>query len=420
MKESLEDTIAAIATPIGEAAISVIRISGKSSIKIANKIFSGPVHKYKSHTVNYGKILAENNKKIDSVILLIMKAPKSYTGEDSIEIQCHGGVLITKKILNEILKKGARLAAPGEFTLRAFLNKKMDKISNFQKELIDIASNIEAILDFAEEDLDLIPKSKIKKEMKNLIKEMELLKNSFNDGKLLFKGINLAIIGTPNVGKSSLMNALMEKEKAIVTNIKGTTRDILEEKIILGSLHFNLIDTAGIGISKNRIEKEGIKRSKKTLQSADFILLVLDSSRKLSKEDFSLLEKTSFKKRLILWNKIDLNQKPPKIPYKNILYISAKKNIGITNLKKEIEKIVWKKGPPSNEEIILTKERHRNALKNSIDFLKKALKEINENSFLEIVASNVKDSLKNLKKIIGHDIEEDILSAIFSKFCIGK
>lgn len=446
-----QDTIAAIATAPGEAAISIIRISGKDALKIANQIFSRKIDLFKSHTVHFGKILDAQKKTIDSVLLTIMLGPNTYSGENSIEIHCHGGLLVTRKVLERILEAGARAAGPGEFTLRAFLNKKIDLVQaeavsslisannelalaaaenqlegalsktilEFQKELIDIAATTESWVDFSEDDLELENKNEIKERLFKLQKKMEHLSNTFHEGKILFEGLNLAIIGSPNVGKSSLMNVLCQKERAIVTPIPGTTRDTLEEKIILGKLHFNVIDTAGIRETQDVIEQEGIKRSKIALEKADIVLLVLDASKDLSSEDLELLKNLT-EKSIIVWNKIDLKKNKAPLNFKNIVDISAKENIGIDALKEKIEKMVFEKGAPSKEEVLLTKQRHKQALLEAIQFCGAAINGIEKDLSFEFISSDVRFCLNKLSSIIGQDITEDILTKIFSKFCIGK
>ena len=447
-----KDTITAIATAPGTAAISVIRISGKDTIEISNKIFSGPVDKYKSHTLHYGKILDDKKNVIDSVLLVVMLRPKSYTGEDSVEIHCHGGSLITQKVLQTVLNAGARAANPGEFTLRAFLNNKIDllqaeavqelisannelalkaaenqlegvlsaSIKKIQKKLIDIAAIIEAWIDFPEEDLEFASKDEIKNRLKIIKDKLEKLSDSFHEGNILFEGINLAIVGTPNVGKSSLLNVFCKKNRAIVTPISGTTRDTIEENIKLGCLHFKIIDTAGIRKTDQIIEKEGIERSKKAIKEADVVLIVLDASRVLSDDDFELLETLKPHKTIVVWNKIDLNDQPPGLLCKNIVHISAKKNIGIDLLKEKIENLIWKKAPPSKDQIIITKLRHKKEIEKAIKSSQNAIFGLDNDVSLEFVVSDLRDSLNKLKNIIGHDVSEDILSSIFSKFCIGK
>ncbi|KPK32628.1 MAG: hypothetical protein AMS24_03665 [Chlamydiae bacterium SM23_39] len=445
-----KDTICAIATPLGIGAVSIIRLSGKDSVKIANKIFNKNLYRCNSHTVHFGKILDKNKNIIDRVILILMLSPRSYTKEDVIEIHTHGNILISKKILDLLVERGARLAKPGEFTYRAFINGKIDltqaeavqslisaknekalliakdhlegklskTISFFKKKLLEIASILDAYIEFPEEELDL-NKDKIKKRLYLLKKKMDFLIKTFFYGKKLFDKTSLAIIGTTNVGKSTLMNVLSKKEKAIVTNIHGTTRDILEEEIILNSLNLKLIDTAGIRDTKEEIEEEGIKRSKKILKNSDFFLLLLDAEKGINKDDLSILKMIDLKKTLILWNKIDLKKDPKKLPYDNVYHISAKKNVGIDLLKKKIEKLIMK-DLPDKEEVVLIEKRHKEIIKKARDSLENAIKNVEENNFIEIISEDIKISLNYLYSLLKGDLKEDILSTIFSKFCIGK
>ncbi|MEI6242244.1 MAG: tRNA uridine-5-carboxymethylaminomethyl(34) synthesis GTPase MnmE [Chlamydiota bacterium] len=447
-----KETIVAIATPPGEGAISIIRISGKHSFTIAKQIFSKPIENSPSHTIHYGKIVDRDNQPIDTVLLLLMRGPTSYTGEDSVEIHCHGGSLVTRKVFERVLESSARAAEPGEFTLRAFLNKKIDlaqaeavqsligaktdlalkaaekqlsgklsiTITHFQKELLSIAAILEAWVDFPEEDLEFIAKEDLIEQLKQLIEKMERLIASFYQGKIFSEGLQLCIVGTPNVGKSSLLNALVGKDRAIVTPIAGTTRDLIEEFVRIGSLPFHVIDTAGIRKTEELVEIEGIKRSKKAIQEADFILLVLDSSRPLDEADKELLFSCPHEKTLVLWNKIDIGIPQEQIPGKEPLSISIKETLGLDTLKEKIENMVWKNGPPSKEELVLTKARHKEALERSKDFCNKVVVGLEENHFPEFLSMDIRAGLQELNSILGLDITEEILSEIFSKFCIGK
>jgi tRNA modification GTPase len=448
---NIEDTISAISTPIATGAISVIRLSGKDSVKIANKFFSKDISNFKSHTIHLGKILDENKNTIDTVMLSIMKSPNSYTGEDVIEISCHGGIQITQNVFEITLKNGARAAEGGEFTLRAFLNNKLDlsqaeavqelifansnaaikfaknnlegllskEIKYFQEELSEIAAILEASLDFPEEDLEFDTFDNIKLRLNKTIKKMQKLISTYDDGKVIFEGKTITIVGSPNVGKSSLMNSLLKKNRAIVTNIKGTTRDILEDSIKIKNLNYKLIDTAGIRETDEIIEKEGIKRSKKAIDLADITILVLDASNDLLKDDLDLIKLLDPKKTIVAINKIDLKKPSFSLDFSHIVEISALNNLNIDLLKDKIEILSLKDLNTFNEEIIITNKRHKNALENSINYLLKVEKNILNNS-LEFVSLDLKDSLKELSSIIGRDVTEDILSSIFKNFCIGK
>jgi len=446
------ETIAAIATAPGEAAISVIRISGARAIQAADEIFSGNVSNYPSHTVHYGKILTSDGTTIDHVLLVVMLAPRSYTGEDTIEIQCHGGSLITQKVFERVLETGVRAAGPGEFTFKAFLNKKMDltqaeavqslisaqnesalkaaekqlmgklqeKILSFQKEATDIAAIIEAWVDFPEEDLEFASFQEVSQKLETILKKISELTNTFHEGKILSEGLSLCLVGSPNVGKSSLMNALLGTERAIVTDIPGTTRDFLEEVLRLGKLHFRLIDTAGMRKTEEKVEKEGIERSQKAMKDADLILLVLDASRPLNEFDRELLNTMDPKKTMVLWNKLDLASPSETIKAQAVIPLSAKTMKGLDDLKKEIHHWVFQGKSPSQEQVVLTKQRHKDALERAIVHGKKVIEGLNGGISAEFVSSDMRATLKELAQVIGTDVQEDILSSIFSQFCVGK
>lgn len=452
MKYTLDHTIAAVATPPGEGGVAIIRISGKEATSIANTVFSGDVETIKSHTVRYGHI-HQNGEHVDDVLLLVMRAPRSYTGEDTVEIHCHGGSLITRRVLETVLNAGAVQAQPGEFTFRAFIHNKLDlsqaeavqeligakneraldaaeqqlkgrlseKIISFQSQLNTIAAILEAWVDFPDEGLEFASFEEVCGDLEAVIKQMRQLESTYHDGKILHDGISLCLIGCPNVGKSSLMNALLDKERAIVTDTPGTTRDIVEDHLRINGLNFRLIDTAGIREGAEKIEQEGIRRSKEALLSADLVLLVLDSSQGLTDEDQKLLNLVPQDKTIIVWNKIDLphNGIPQlKMPYS--VPLSAKEKDGIEKLHHQIDQVVWEHGPPSKEEVLITNVRHKESLTTAITSCENVLNGLRADVSPEFVAFDMRDCLENLGKVIGADVTEDILSAIFSKFCIGK
>jgi tRNA modification GTPase len=446
------DTIAAVATPPGEGAIAVIRISGANAIEVAAKIFSGPVHSYKSHTAHFGKILAENGQVIDSVLLLVMRAPRSYTGEETVEINCHGGGIVTRRVLERIFEAGARAAAPGEFSLQAFLNQKIDlaqaeavqqliaarnelalqaaeqqlqgalskTIQKFQKNLTEVAAILEAWVDFPEEGLEFTSMEELLQTLQTICADMLRLQETFHEGKTIHQGLSLCLLGSPNVGKSSLMNALLGKERAIVTAIAGTTRDLLEDELTLSGLHFRLVDTAGIRETEEIVEQEGIRRSKQAMQEADLILLLLDASRPLSKNDRDLLQSAPRKKTILVWNKIDVNPPTESIDWDSTALISAKEKIGFSSLRAAIEQMIWTKGPPSKEEIIITQQRHFQALKNAIEACQLVIEGLQNGLSPEFISSDLRHALNELGTIIGVNVTEEILTSIFSKFCLGK
>ena len=448
-----EETIAAIATPPGEGGISIIRISGKEALDVASKLFTGPVSSYVSHTAHLGKVKDLEGKVLDEALLLVMKKPNSFTGEDTVELHCHGGTIVTKKILSEVLRAGARAALPGEFSFKAFMNGKIDltkaeaiqevisakndfaysaakehlqgalstKVKGFQSKLLDIAAILEAWVDFPEEGLEFASKEEILESLSQILSTMQLLSNSFQDGKIIHEGLSLCLIGPPNAGKSSLMNALLGKERAIVTEIAGTTRDLLEDRLWLGGLHFKLLDTAGIRETEEKIEKEGIRRSLEAMESADLVLLVLDASSTLSEEATSLLKTTPPGKTLLIWNKTDLPHMISEDPtFPCFVKLSALTGTGMNELKEAIHKIVWKNGPPSKEETILTNMRHKEALDRAIEALGSVITGLEKDLSPEFLSFDMRKALFELGTILGLDISESVLTSIFSKFCVGK
>ena len=448
-----KDTIAAIATPPGEGAIAIIRLSGPAAFSIAKKIFTSPVETFASHTAHYGRILAKDGSTLDAVLLIIMKAPRSYTGEDTVEISCHGGSFITQRILERVVEAGARPARPGEFSLRAYLNGKLDLaqaeavqqliaakstmalstaesqleghlsqcIAEFQKELIDIAAILEAWVDFPEEGLEFASMEEIVARLDATCSRMERLSSTFHQGQRLHQGISLCLLGAPNVGKSSLMNALLGKERAIVTEIAGTTRDLLEEDFCLGPLHFRLIDTAGIRKTEERIEQEGIRRSHKAMEKADLILLLLDATRPLSLDDHQLLAMAPRTKTVLVWNKIDVQEPQDRSPWDTrTVCISARERVGLDDLQQEIETHFKEQGLPSKEEIVITRQRHHSALVQAIEALQMVIRGLKQNVSAEFIISDLRQALHALGTILGIHVSEEILSAIFSKFCLGK
>lgn len=447
------ETIAAIATPPGEGGVAIIRISGREALDVAAKIFSGPVKEYKSHTVHYGHILNIEGKRIDDALLVVMLGRRSYTGEDTVEIHCHGGSLITRRVLDAVLQAGARAAKPGEFTFKAFINNKIDlaqaeavqelicakneyalnaaeeqlkgtlsqKIGDFQKQLTLIAAILEAWVDFPEEGLEFASMDEICTDLNAIIETMQKLQGTFHDGRIVSEGISLCLIGSPNVGKSSLMNALLDKERAIVSHIPGTTRDVLEDHMRLNGLNFKLTDTAGIRVTSEEIEQEGIRRSKKAMQQADLILLVLDASKGLDAQDYGLLDELPPHKTIAIWNKIDLPHADlPSLRLQHAVKLSAKQKIGLEELRKTIDAVIWQNGLPSREEVMITNVRHKEALSEAIDACQNVFHGLKTGVSPEFLSMDMRKSLSDLGKIIGTNITEDILTAIFSKFCIGK
>ena len=447
------ETVAAISTPPGEGGISIIRISGNRAIEIACRVFSGPVLTYLSHTAHLGIVCGRRGERIDEAVLLLMRAPKSYTGEDVVELQCHGGMIASKQVLEACLEAGARAALPGEFTFKAFMNGRLDlaqaeavqrvigakneqafsaatkhlegalseKIHKLQKELVSLAAIFEAWVDFPEEGIEFASEKEVAERLLRVRDKIQRMIDTFEDGRRIDHGISLCIVGPPNAGKSSLMNALLDQERAIVTPIPGTTRDLLKEELTIGGLHFTLTDTAGIRETDEIIEQEGIKRSKAALQSADIVLLVLDVAKKIERTEIELLEILPKTKTIALWNKSDLPHPPTfQLPFPLVLNISAKERTGIEELKKAIDRLIWQKGAPSKDELFITTLRHKEALCHAVQNIDKVIEGLSERTSPEFLSADLRGALTELGRVIGINITEVIISSIFSQFCIGK
>lgn len=449
----LEDTIAAIATPPGEGGVAIIRISGKRALDVADKVFSGDVFSYLTHTAHYGHVKDLAGNLVDDALLLPMLGKRSYTGEDTVEIQCHGGSLISRKVLEVVLAAGARAALPGEFTFRAYMNGRLDlaqaeavqeliharnelalnaaeqqlegrlskKVQEFQKELTEVAAVLEAWVDFPDEGLEFATMDEICASIHQVKIKIDELIKTFHDGKIIHDGIALCLIGSPNVGKSSLMNALLDRERAIVSHIPGTTRDIVEDQFRLNGLNLRLIDTAGIRETEEVIEQEGIRRSKLEMSKADVILLVLDISKELTENDRALLSIPPKDKTIVVWNKCDLpHNSLPDVGMDHVVALSARTKTGLEQLHQKIDEVIWDNGPPSRDEIIVTSLRHKEALAGAAKNCEKVVEGLRGAVSPEFVASDMRQALIELGKIIGTNVSEDILDSIFSKFCIGK
>ncbi|MGE5798659.1 MAG: tRNA uridine-5-carboxymethylaminomethyl(34) synthesis GTPase MnmE [Ignavibacteria bacterium] len=449
---STEDTITAIATPPGCGAISIIRVSGAQTFDIADKIFSGQIKisEAGSHTVHYGRIINSTGD-IDDVLISIFKTPHSYTGEDSIEISTHGNPLILKKIVELLVQSGARLAEPGEFTKRAFLNNRIDlsqaeavidlisartdtalrgarnqldgilskKISFLKNNLLNTISLVEIGLDFAEEDIEIIENKELLKKIENVSCEIENLLASYSFGKVIKDGVNVVIIGKPNVGKSSLLNYLLKEPRVIVSSIPGTTRDIIREEISIDGILFRMFDTAGIRDTQNEIEKEGVLRSREAIKNSDIVIFMNDTVQEYSfdilNEACSLVDK---KKIIPVINKIDLlnNQN-----YLNgDLGISVKTGEGIDHLLELLKEMALRNSNYTEKSAVVSNVRHYKCLENTKNSLEKAKESILNKYSGEFVAVDLRNAITNLSEIIGEVTTEDILNNIFQKFCIGK
>lgn len=448
----MEDTIVAISTSVGEGAISIIRLSGHDALNIASKVFTKDLTKVDSHTIHYG-FITSNNEKIDEVLVSVMKAPKTFTREDIVEINCHGGIATTNKVLEVLLENGARLAEPGEFTKRAFLNGRIDlleaeatmdlisskaesarKISintltgetsnlikNLRSELIKIISNIEVNIDYPEyEDIEVLTNESILPDIKKFKEKLEEIIKKSEDSKVIKEGIRVGIIGRPNVGKSSLLNLLLEEEKAIVTDVPGTTRDIVEGSLIVSGIPLNIIDTAGIRKTEDTVEKIGVEKSLKIIDTSDLLIYILNNNEEITEEEKEILEKTKNKKRIIVVNKIDLKTKLNKKLLDSYIEISVKENIGIDKIKDEIKRLFNIGEISTNDMTYLSNARSIALLKKSLNNINDAINEINNNNPIDIVELSLKESWNNLGEVIGETYTDELLDELFSRFCLGK
>ena len=448
----MEDTIVAISTSVGEGAISIIRLSGHDALNIASKVFTKDLTKVDSHTIHYG-FITSNNEKIDEVLVSVMKAPKTFTREDIVEINCHGGIATTNKVLEVLLENGARLAEPGEFTKRAFLNGRIDlleaeatmdlisskaesarKISintltgetsnlikNLRSELVKIISNIEVNIDYPEyEDIEVLTNESILPDIKKFKEKLEEIIKKSEDSKVIKEGIRVGIIGRPNVGKSSLLNSLLEEEKAIVTDVPGTTRDIVEGSLIVSGIPLNIIDTAGIRKTEDTVEKIGVEKSLKIIDTSDLLIYILNNNEEITEEEKEILEKTKNKKRIIVVNKIDLKTKLNKKLLDSYIEISVKENIGIDKIKDEIKRLFNIGEISTNDMTYLSNARSIALLKKSLNNINDAINEINNNNPIDIVELSLKESWNNLGEVIGETYTDELLDELFSRFCLGK
>ena len=448
----MEDTIAAIATSLGVGAISIIRVSGPEAIKIVNNIFKGKdLTKQQTHTITYGHII-ENEKIIDEVLISIMKSPKSFTTEDTVEINCHGGISTTNKVLELLLNNGCRLAEPGEFTKRAFLNGRIDLIEaegvmdlinsktekarnlainqlsgtssefikKLRKEIVEILANIEVNIDYPEyDDIAVLSTQIIKPQITNIIIELKEIIDHSENTKIIKDGIDVLILGRPNVGKSSLLNRLLEEDKAIVTDIEGTTRDIVEGKINLDGIILNIIDTAGIRQTEDVVEKIGVEKSLSLIDKADLVLFLLNNNEDITSEDKNIINQLKNKNHIIVINKCDLTKKLD-LNDNDCVYISAKENIGIDDLKNKIKELYNLEKIETEDLSYLSSARSISLLKQAMQSLKNADKGIDDNYPIDMVEIDIKDSWNILGEIIGETYEEELIDQLFSQFCLGK
>lgn len=462
---SPEDTIAAISTPLGEGGIGIVRLSGKHSIRTAEKLFSSPKNctlgSVKPYSMVYGHIRDPfTGEKVDEVLVTVMKSPHSYTKEDVVEINCHGGMITVRKTLDLVLKQGVRLAEPGEFTKRAFINGRIDlsqaeavldliraktdesrriaveqlqgglseKITGLRDRLTEICVQVEACIDFPEDEIETAAAQDLLREICLIRDELEKLLKTYDEARFFREGLSTAIIGKPNVGKSSLLNALLRKDRAIVTDTPGTTRDIIEEYLNINGLPLRIMDTAGIREVRETAEQEGVKRSLQSIENADLVIAVFDRSEPLTGEDIEVIEKIKPKRTIIVFNKCDLPLSADRnflisrlaAAAPRMLDVSATRGDGLEELKDTIFTTCLRDWKEEREGVVVTNLRHKTAIEQAVASLGRAAQTLTENQPLEIHALELRAALDNLGTVVGAVTTEDILDRIFSEFCIGK
>lgn len=455
------DTIAAISTPPGEGAISIVRMSGEEAVSIAQKVFSGKdLTQAKSHTINYGHIVdSKTHEEIDEVMVSLMLAPKTFTREDVVEINCHGGIVATNRILQLLLVNGARLAEPGEFTKRAFLHGRIDLtqaesvmdliraktdrsmkialnqldgnlshlIDSLRKDILDVLAQVEVNIDYPEyDDVEEMTTKLLKEKAIEIKQRIEQLLKTASQGKIMREGLATALVGRPNVGKSSLLNHLLHEDKAIVTDVAGTTRDVIEEYVNVSGVPLKLIDTAGIRETDDKVEKIGVERSKKAIEQSDLVLLVLNAAESLTKEDLELIRLTNDKKRIIILNKTDLEEK---LDRKELAKISENapvyatsilKNEGVEALEEAISKLFFNGIENSQSTVMVTNARHIALLKKAQNSLDSVLEGISSGMPVDLVQIDMTEAWNLLGEITGESYEDELLDQLFSQFCLGK
>lgn len=455
------DTIAAISTPPGEGAISIVRMSGEEAVSIAQKVFSGKdLTQAKSHTINYGHIVdPKTHEEIDEVMVSLMLAPKTFTREDVVEINCHGGIVATNRILQLLLVNGARLAEPGEFTKRAFLHGRIDLtqaesvmdliraktdrsmkialnqldgnlshlIDSLRKDILDVLAQVEVNIDYPEyDDVEEMTTKLLKEKAIESKQRIEQLLKTASQGKIMREGLATALVGRPNVGKSSLLNHLLHEDKAIVTDVAGTTRDVIEEYVNVSGVPLKLIDTAGIRETDDKVEKIGVERSKKAIEQSNLVLLVLNAAESLTKEDLELIRLTNDKKRIIILNKTDLEEK---LDRKELAKISGNapvyatsilKNEGVEALEEAISKLFFNGIENSQSTVMVTNARHIALLKKAQNSLDSVLEGISSGMPVDLVQIDMTEAWNLLGEITGESYEDELLDQLFSQFCLGK
>lgn len=461
MNINLDDAIAAVSTPIGNGGIGIVRISGNSAFDILKSIFvpaSGKaIDELKSHTINYGHIVL-NNEIIDEVMVSVMKAPKTYTRQDTVEINCHGGIKSVNKVLESAVINGARIAEPGEFTKRAFINGRIDlsqaeavidiinsktdlahkaalnrlegklsaKVKDLRNKIITMTANIEAAIDYPEHDDETMTYNSIKIGTQDVVNAVKKLIETADTGKIIKNGIKTVILGRPNVGKSSLMNSLMDEERAIVTDIPGTTRDILQETVNINGIPLNIIDTAGIRDTDDIIEKMGVEKSKQYAENADLILMMLDGSKEISTDDLEILEFIQNKNVIVIINKVDLevlvdyNIICRYIDKKYVVNMSVKNDTGFDFLYNLINDLFFSGEININDEAVISSERNKASLLKALSSLNNVIETVENKMPEDFISMDLMDAYSALGEITGESVDEDIIDKIFSEFCLGK
>ncbi|MCZ0892170.1 tRNA uridine-5-carboxymethylaminomethyl(34) synthesis GTPase MnmE [Ligilactobacillus saerimneri] len=456
------DTIAAISTPPGEGAISIVRMSGENAVKIATKVFQGKdLTQVASHTINYGHIIdPASHREIDEVMVSVLRGPKTYTREDIIEINCHGGIVSTNEILQLLLQNGARLAEPGEFTKRAFLHGRIDLtqaesvmdliraktdrsmkvalnqldgnlahlINNLRQDILDVLAQVEVNIDYPEyDDVETLTTKMLKEKALAVRDRIRQLEQTAKQGKILREGLATAIVGRPNVGKSSLLNHLLHEDKAIVTDIAGTTRDVIEEYVNVRGVPLKLIDTAGIRETDDKVEKIGVERSRQAIDQADLVMLLLNASEPLTAEDQELLAATADKKRIVVLNKTDLPQQLDQAelqtylkPAEEVIALSVLANAGIDRLEEQIAKLFFGGIENSQTTVIVTNARHVALLNKAEQSLTAVLQGIEAGMPVDLCQIDMTAAWDSLGEITGDSYQDELLDQLFSQFCLGK
>jgi len=455
------DTIAAISTAMGEGGISIVRVSGENALNIVRRIFRGKNGKelisMEPYTMRYGHIWESgSNDIIDEVLISYMKAPKSFTAEDTVEINCHGGAVATNKVLENVIKAGARLAEPGEFTKRAFLNGRIDlsqaeavidiiraktemsmksavlqaggnisvMVKELRENLLEMIAHIEATVDYPEDDLEEITAQKVSEKLEEIAVRLNYAIETAEEGKILRDGISTVIAGKPNVGKSSLLNSLLMENRAIVTDVPGTTRDVIEEYISIKGIPVKIVDTAGIRETEDLVEKIGVRKSYEKIEEADLVILILDTSRQIEEEDREIIARIKGKKYIVLLNKVDIDEKidVKEIEDLNPEYIinsSITKGIGVEKLKEAIRNLFFH-GKVKANDFMITNMRHKEAMMTAKDSCIQAIGALKDTEAIDLASIDIRNAWYSLGQITGDTMDEDIIDKIFSEFCLGK